>query len=227
METLVKYDKFDLARAESELDEYPWETHNYPHEDDEDDALAALAPQAHVPYARNCTGGYNAVHKGGSRPLSAIIWLILHSEEAPTALAAATWFTRLASGGSAHQCLDDNVCYKTLDDKLVPWAAPGANYHGFHIEQAGYAHWPRAEWLKHKELLHRTATKLAYASSRYNIPLRYLTPAQLRAGYKGVSTHARVTLAFGPPGGHTDPGPGYPMDLTMQYARKYRAQLGP
>ena len=80
---------------------------------------------------------YKAVHHGGTRALSDILWIVLHDEESPTAKSAAAYFQTQASGGSAHLCVDDNECYRCLANEDIPWGAPGANTNGFHIEQAG------------------------------------------------------------------------------------------
>lgn len=147
----------------------------------------------------------------------------MHDEEAPTALSAAAWFANPKSAGSAHVCVDDKECYRTLPDMMIPWAAPGANTQGLHIEQAGWASWSRMMWLKHLLTLHRAAMIAARWSIHYDIPLRFLHAPELKAGEKGVTTHAECTKAFG--GTHTDPGPEWPQGRFMRMARRRKRVL--
>lgn len=166
-----------------------------------------------------CSRKYTAAHCSGTRPVSVIRWVVLHSTEGDTAAGAASWFQNPASRGSAHIVVDDDTCFRTLNNDQVPWAAIGANVKGFHIEMAGHAAWTRAQWLAHDRELHRCAFKLALHCKVFGVPLRWVGPLRLRAGWKGVTTHADCTKAFG--GDHTDPGPNFPKDVLMRYARDY------
>src|SRR5215510_4526618 len=116
-------------------------------------AAREVAPAPHG-VSKVCSTKYRAFHHSGARPLSAIKWIVMHSTEGDTALGAAAWFANPASGGSAHLCVDDRYCFRTLPDGIIPWAAPGANTQGFHIEQAGYARWTSLIWSsKHRATL--------------------------------------------------------------------------
>lgn len=173
------------------------------------------------PITAACRRDYKAVHSSGKRNVKDVIWIVMHDEEAKTAAAAASWFANPKSAGSAHICTDDNVCYRTLDNDETPWAAPGANTKGFHIEQAGYAAWSAVIWKSHMKALNRAAFKAAYHCHLFNIPPRFLWAADLKAGKKGITTHAECTKAFG--GSHTDPGKGWPRRLFLQRVRYYYA----
>jgi hypothetical protein len=170
-----------------------------------------------------CSREFTAAHTSGKRPVSAIKWVVLHCTESSTARGSAAWFANPKSEGSAHLVVDDDHCYRCLSNDQIPWAAPGANVHGFHIEQAGYARWPRTRWLSHDTMLRRAAFKAALHCKAFGIPLRWVGPVGLRLGRKGVTTHADCTKAFG--GSHTDPGAGYPKDKFMSYAKAYYAGL--
>lgn len=150
--------------------------------------------------------------------MSEVRWIILHDEEASTARGAAAWFANPDSAGSAHVCVDDKECYRTLLDNQIPWAAPGANTSGLHIEQAGFAKWTRMQWLKRYATLHRAAVIAARWSKQYDIPLQLLTPGELKMGRRGVAGHVHCTAAFG--GSHTDPGPNYPYGRFLRMARR-------
>src|SRR4029077_17905279 len=97
------------------------------------------------PIKADCRVDYlPAYHSSGKRNTNDVHWIILHDEEAPTAKGSAAYFKSPNSGGSAHLCVDDDACYRCLLNADIPWgsaSAFGANTHGFHIEQAGYAKW--------------------------------------------------------------------------------------
>ena len=170
-----------------------------------------------------CSRKYHAVHTDGQRKLSDIRWIVLHDEEADTAQSAAAWFANPDSQGSAHLCVDDVMCFRTLDNDEIPWAAPGANRQGFHIEQAGFAKWSLVMWTRYRQTLRRAAYKTALHCKLFGIPPTFVFAAGLAAGDKGITTHAECTKAFG--GDHTDPGLFWPRRLFMRYVRAYYAGM--
>jgi hypothetical protein len=196
---------------------------NLPPDEDEELPPGAVPEAGGQPIAATCSRRFTAVHNQGTRPLSRITHIVIHSTEGSTAGGAATWFANPDSGGSAHLCVDDRECFRTLDDARIPLGAPGANTDGFHIEHAGFARWDRQKWMSHDKTLRRGAFKAAFHAVKFGIPLRLLTADDLRHGRSGFVTHATVSKAF-TPGGHTDPGPNFPlehyMDLVKQFARE-------
>jgi hypothetical protein len=170
-----------------------------------------------------CHLDYRAAHDSGSRAVSKIKWIVLHSTEGSTAKGAAEWFQNPASGGSAHLVVDDTICYRTLPNSVIPWGAPGANTFGFHIEQAGFAHWGTAEWMTHPKTIERAAYKAAIHCKLFGIPVKFIDHSGLIHGFSGITTHAECTKAFG--GDHTDPGMGYPMAYFLKKATAYRAAI--
>lgn len=172
----------------------------------------------------SCKTTYHAdTANSGKRPLSAVKWLVLHSTEGGTAAGVARMFSGKGAEGSAHLVVDDKACYRCLDNDEVPWAAPYANTQGFHIEQCGYAAWTAGQWEQHLTMLHRTAYKLALHAKLFNIPLVFVAAAGLKAGHRGVTTHAEVSKAFpNSQGNHHDPGTGYPMTLVLRLALHYK-----
>lgn len=176
---------------------------------------------------RACRTNYKAYHQSGTRPTSAISLIVLHSTEGGgSAKNVAKYFESPNSGGSAHLVVDDNACYRCLPNTIVPWGAPGANTNGFHIEQLGYAAWTSSEWLKHPNMLRRAAYKVAYHANLFHIPLTFVNAAGLKAGKRGVTTHAEVSKAFpNNAGNHHDPGIGYPMSQVLEWAKEYKVKL--
>lgn len=175
-----------------------------------------------------------AAHSSGKRKLSEIKWVILHDEEAPSAESAARYFQSGKSGGSAHLCVDDKACYRCLANDQIPWGASssfGANTHGFHIEQAGYARWLPGQWMLHKNTLERAAYKTAFHCKKFGIPPVFVEAKDLPRKF-GVTTHAEVTKAskrLDPRHAwqydHTDPGTFWPRWWFMRRVKAYYAEL--
>jgi N-acetylmuramoyl-L-alanine amidase len=208
------------------------ETEN-PHDQDpdlevppeEDEEPEGGVPEAGgQPIGASCRRRFTAVHNQGTRPLSRITHIVLHSTEGGTAAGAATWFANPASRGSAHLCVDDHECFRTLDDARIPKGAPGVNTDGFHIEHAGFARWRRQKWMSHEQTLRRGAFKAAFHAVKFGVPLRLLTANDLRHGRSGFVTHATVSQAF-TPGGHTDPGRGFPLDHYMRLVKEFVREI--
>lgn len=186
------------------------------------------------PLSASCTLGPRAYHQSGSRPLSDIRLLVLHSTEGPVGVNAAKdvaqYFSTPAAGGSAHVVIDDQTCYRCLPNTIIPWAAPDANANGVHFEMCGYAAWTKLEWLRHLPTIKRTAYKVAQHAHAYGIPLEFVKAPGLIAGKTGVTTHREVS-AYGLQANlagdhsHTDPGTGFPMGLFLWYAKRYLKQV--
>jgi len=157
--------------------------------------------------------------------------IVIHTMESPekpgTARGVAEWFGGLrgkAPEASAHYCVDQSEiiqCVRLVD---VAWHAPGANRTGIGIELAGCAAQSDAEWADEASLRTLALAKelCAHLAAVYQIPVRRLTPAQIRAGERGFCGHGDVTAAYPERGhGHTDPGPNFPWDgfLASVYRR--------
>lgn len=175
------------------------------------------------PLSTSCHTTYHAKRNSGVRDPQVIRWIVMHDTEGGTAKSIAAYFASDKAKGSAHLVVDDATCYRTLGNEEIPWAAPGANTKGFHIEQVGYAKWSLAVWKKHLNLLKRSAYKAAYHCHKFGIPPLWVDAKGLREGLRGVTSHAECTKAFG--GDHTDPGPFWPRRIFMSYVQKYYAEI--
>jgi hypothetical protein len=190
-----------------------------------EEELARKSVVVSKPISADCNISFRAVHVSGVRPLNQIWWIVMHDTEGGTSRSIAQYFTGENSGGSAHLTEDDNDCYRCMRNDQIPWGAPGANYHGFHIEQCGYAKWSALIWSKtHRKSLQRAAYKAAYHCRLFGLPPRFVDAAGLKGGRKGITTHAECTKAFG--GNHTDPGSGWPRVVFMGMVRMYYTRLG-
>lgn len=171
-----------------------------------------------------CLTKYKAVHTSGARTADQIRYLIIHCTEGDTAEGAASWFANQASGGSANLVVDDDMCFRTVDDLEIPWAAPPRNSDGFHIEIAGYSSWSKARWLLHLPRIRRAAFKAAQRCKKFHIPLRWCHPQDLELGRRGITSHNNVSLVW-KQSDHTDPGPHFPYTLFMQLVKYYYKRL--
>src|SRR5581483_2870902 len=178
------------------------------------------------PLAAACSRRYTATYHGPRRTLQDIRLIVLHSTEGRTAESAARYFASPERTGSAHFVIDADYCFRTLAPTWVAWAAPGANHDGLHIEQAGFAHWTREQWLA-AGVVERVSYRVAVWARLLGVPLRWLTDAQLRAGSaRGLTTHAQVTRVFpGPHRDHWAPGPSYPRGLLLRRLRCWSGRL--
>jgi hypothetical protein len=175
------------------------------------------------PIAETCSHRFTAVHHDGHRSLSAIKLIVIHSTEGPTAAGGASWFQNHDSKGSAHLVVDDVICYRTLENDVIPWGAPGANTNGFHVEHAGLADWNRQKWLTHEQTLRRGAFKAAFHAVKFGVPIKLLSANDLRHGRGGFVTHATVSEVFN--GDHTDPGHGFPLDHYMGLVQQFADEM--
>lgn len=165
-----------------------------------------------------------AKHDSGPRQASWIRHIVIHSTEGGTAQSVAAFFATSAQA-STHLVIDDATCYRCVPDLVIPWGAPGVNRTGLHIEHCGYARWSRAEWLRHKPTLERSAAKAALWCWTYRIPRQWVTIAALKNGGAGLLTHADASQAFPPNGGHSDPGANFPRDTYLELVREYYREL--
>ncbi len=187
-----------------------------------------------TPLGQACDRTYKATRSSGQRKASDVRWLVLHDEEASTAKSAAITFSQPDAEGSAHLCVDASICYRTLENLLIPWGARSAfdaNFHGVHIEQAGFARWSAVLWRAHLGTLRRAAFKTAQACHWYGVPVRFVNAPDLPR-LDGVTTHRQITLAskrIDPEHAsrydHLDPGLFWPRRLFMRLVRGYFEQL--
>jgi N-acetyl-anhydromuramyl-L-alanine amidase AmpD len=154
------------------------------------------------------------VTRTGGRTIDLIV---LHTMEADelrgAALRCARWFQNPRSRVSAHYSVDAEGVIQCVRDEDVAWHAPGANHDGLGIELAGRASQSRREWADgYSTAVLENAAALAGGLCRaHRIPAVWLWPPDLRAGRRGVTSHAAVSEAFGR-STHTDPGRGFPIE---------------
>ncbi len=148
--------------------------------------------------------------------------VVIHTIEGPekgdSAEATARWFQTLPPERkvSSHYLIDANSIVQAVRERDVAYAAPGANHDGIQLEHAGRARQTKAEWLDEYSLamLRRSAELTAYLCRKYKLPLRWLSPQDLLAGRRGITSHANVSQAY-KRSDHTDPGSHFPEGLYL------------
>lgn len=125
------------------------------------------------------------------------------------------------TGGSWHYSVDPESTFQCSFDRFVCWHAP-PNSNSLGIEMAdtpgpvphdppGTAAWKAAKrvwrWRRPEQraMLRRTAVLTARLLLAYDLPVRYVGARGLRAGKRGVTTHAAVSQTWGQ-STHWDPG---------------------
>lgn len=118
----------------------------------------------------------------------------------------------VAPNASWHYAVDKNSVVQSVRDTDVAWHASQANTLSIGIEQAGFARQSATEWNDpdSQAILFRSSRLVAALCVRWQIPIRQLSPAQVKAGASGICGHVDVNAAYGNRNGHTDPGPFFP-----------------
>lgn len=165
---------------------------------------------------------------GSPRSTSAIRLIIIHTtENAPSTPAenVATYQINSQSG-SYHVLADRQKLLVENTDDWVAWQTGNkGNDVGLGLSFVARAAMTRAEWLQEEKIygtITRAAWKVAEWSLTHGLPLAELTPADVRAGAKGITTHNVTRLAWGGTT-HTDPGDGFPMDVLIREAKTFTA----
>lgn len=182
---------------------------------------------------------------GTNRPVQRIV---IHSTVSPTveggARAVARYFQSESSGGSAHYVVDPGEVIQCVGDSVIAWHAPpnprslgielceypttnlrrffrrGVVPVGTHRGDLNVFRWMRKPY---RRMLRRAARLTAELCLAYDVPPRYVTAAGLKAGKRGVTTHAQVSRAFGQ-SSHWDPG-AWPRRLFMRTVRRQVALI--
>lgn len=176
----------------------------------------------------------------GNKPIDRIV---IHSTVSPCQPGGARdigrYFASEASGGSAHYIVDPAEVVQSVFDSVVAWHAP-PNPHSLGVEMCDIPGprprepkskaWWRAlrrswRWVRPNQIamLRRTARLTAQLCLAYDVPPVFVGPRGLRAGRRGVTTHAAVSTAFRQ-STHWDPGL-WPRRAFMRQVRSEVARI--
>jgi N-acetylmuramoyl-L-alanine amidase CwlA len=148
-----------------------------------------------------------ARHSGGSQTPRLIV---LHSTVSPCKPGGADAIARFFRIGqavtSAHYAVDPAKVVQMVGDHTVAFHC-GYNKDSIGIEMCDMPDQDKTRWddANHQALERRTADLVARLCLAYNIPIRYVSAADLSKGKKGITTHAQMSEAF-KKSTHWDPG---------------------
>lgn len=152
----------------------------------------------------------------GKTPRLIVVHCTVSPETGTGAEAVARYFQTVARPASAHLVADNNSVVRCVADENTAMGAAGANDDGLHLELVGLPTQTTVQWRDpfSKDMFAQAAPHIQAWSATYQIPLRWLTVAQVADGQtKGLCTHADVSAAFPSIStGHWDPGPDFPKD---------------
>lgn len=132
--------------------------------------------------------------------------IILHTMEVPEKTERAKWASEYftTSNNSINFNVSDKETWGSADIDEVAWHCGvfSVNQRSVGIETTMSHGTPVTDF--QRAMMARLAKLVAELCRYYNIPAVWLTPAEVKAGKKGICSHNDVTLAYGVNGGHID-----------------------
>lgn len=161
-----------------------------------------------------------ARHYGaGNQPVNRIV---IHRMEAPAkegiALRVARYFATTNKAVSAHYCVDDLDIVGCVQEYNMAYHAP-PNRNSIGVELAGYSADNDWNTAYSQRMLAQAVDLVAGISKRHSVPVIWLSPDDLRAGKRGLTSHRNVSAAFGQTS-HTDPGSFFPVDTFVAAVKR-------
>jgi N-acetyl-anhydromuramyl-L-alanine amidase AmpD len=158
-----------------------------------------------------------AARHGGTQ--SSVGRVVIHCTVSPTRDYAdniAQYFRSTTRAASAHYVVDQARIYQCLPERTVGYHAP-PNTGSIGVELCDPQSGSSARWrdADHEAMLRLAARLTREVAARWRVPLVRLSPAELRAGKRGICGHSDVSAAWGLTD-HGDPGSGFPWAHFME-----------
>jgi N-acetyl-anhydromuramyl-L-alanine amidase AmpD len=157
-------------------------------------------------------------------------FIVLHSAECDESATAAEALGSWSHGeshpkASWHLSVDCDSITQSVPFDDIAWHAGTVNGFTIGIEQAGRANQTAAQWNDNysASVLANVARLIAVIAGQYDIPIEHCVDLN-NASAKGICTHNDITKAFAVKGGHTDPGPNYPLEKVLAMARAFQIE---
>jgi N-acetylmuramoyl-L-alanine amidase CwlA len=138
--------------------------------------------------------------------------VVMHSTVGPTKKGSAYNIARYfrlgpSTPSSAHYVVDAATTYQCVGDHTVAYHC-GYNQDSIGVEMCDYPttlDWERWKDQDHRDMFDRAVKLVASLCLAYGIPPFFVGPIRLRLGFKGVTTHNNMSIAFRK-STHWDPG---------------------
>jgi N-acetyl-anhydromuramyl-L-alanine amidase AmpD len=129
----------------------------------------------------------------------------------------ARFFQTTKTPVSAHYTVDNNSVVQCVQLKDIAFHALGDNTASVGFELSGFAGQTHEQWGDDysRAVIDNAAKTAAKLVAEHNIPVRWLTAAELKAGRRGLVTHKLVSDVFGD-GIRSDPGTQFPYKLQLE-----------
>jgi N-acetyl-anhydromuramyl-L-alanine amidase AmpD len=157
-------------------------------------------------------------------------FIVLHSAECGETVNAAEALASWSHGDSHpkaswHLAVDCDSITQSVPFDDIAWHAGTVNGYSIGIEQAGRASQTSAQWNDDysASVLANVAKLIAVIAGMYDIPIEHCVDFR-NPDAKGICTHNDITKAFTVKGGHTDPGPNYPLEKVLDMARAFQIE---
>ncbi|MCT9932459.1 N-acetylmuramoyl-L-alanine amidase [Planotetraspora sp. A-T 1434] len=163
----------------------------------------------------------NPRHTSGQQ--SAVNRIVIHATVSPCvrggARSVAVFFQSDSAGGSAHYVVDPGEVIQCYTERTICWHAP-PNTGSIGVELCDPQKGPGSRWgdAAHEAMLQQAARLVRQIAARWDVPLRQLSVADVKAGRRGICGHADVSKAFRKTD-HTDPGEAFPWDHFMDLVK--------
>lgn len=134
------------------------------------------------------------------------------------------FFNRTRNASSHAGADGKGVSPDWVPDSRAAWTLRGGNPYSLNLEMCGFAGWTRSQWMSTgwvdgcwnpRQMIRNAAAWTRKKCLNNNLPMRWLTIQQFRAGWEGIIDHDLYTDATGD-GTHWDVGEGFPVDVFMR-----------